>query len=77
MLTTSWDRPPFQFCKLTKPKTRSSHTYQERVWWADISHEIRADISPGLNNLLGSDHEVVQPRGLAIPQYFSNSNKGL
>ena len=22
-------------------------TYQEKVWWADISHEIRADISPG------------------------------
>ena len=38
-----------------------NHSYQERVWWPDISREIRADFRPGLNNLLGSNREVVQP----------------
>ena len=39
----------------------SIYAMSHHFWWADISREIRADISPGLNNLLGSNHEVVQP----------------
>ena len=41
-----------------RTKTRSSHTKKE-IGSPGISRETRADLRPGLNNLLGSNHEVV------------------
>ena len=49
-------------------RLRLSHRlYQVRVWWPEIRREIR----PGVNNLLGSNHEVVRELAARAKRMFS------